>query len=379
MSSKRPITLHFSRQLCVAGGTVQGEVELNFPLAQEDDIEEVHVKLSGSVKTNIYRNNTMIRESVHLLREDRVLWRRGTAYPPPGSHTLSFPFEFALPTHLPPSFHFNGFNVGGSVSYELEVVGVRRGTFHWNRRMQVPLAVVPCDTTGHSLRTAVQNGWRGAWATLTREERVRKGVWGDHAHVKMILRLPDLIQFPLFTPIPFSIRIVSISKPMKRENTPEDKPIFPTPPQYPEEIQFELRRSVYVRAHAFDSRLGERAPFASGLTVDSSSLESTRLENVWIPSDDKEKGTWKQEVTFSSKFVLRCPPTFQTRILKNEYRLQVQLNFGGLFNKLYADFPIRVVSGLLPSSVQTDFASLSSSTEGTSSSGGNRTTLDLPP
>lgn len=44
------------------------------------------------------------------------------------------------------------------------------------------------------------------------------------------LILPTLDEFPIFTPIPVSINIETTSKTMRREDTPENEPIFPAPP-----------------------------------------------------------------------------------------------------------------------------------------------------
>lgn len=47
------ILLDIPRQVYVAGGGVQGTVQLHFPLIQDQQIEEVHVKLRGSAYTYV--------------------------------------------------------------------------------------------------------------------------------------------------------------------------------------------------------------------------------------------------------------------------------------------------------------------------------------
>lgn len=49
------IVLDVPRQVYVAGGSVQGTVQLHFPLIQDQQIEEVHVKLRGSAYTYVPR------------------------------------------------------------------------------------------------------------------------------------------------------------------------------------------------------------------------------------------------------------------------------------------------------------------------------------
>jgi len=41
------LVLHVPQQVLVAGGAVQGQVELNFPLLQSHQVEEIHIKLRG--------------------------------------------------------------------------------------------------------------------------------------------------------------------------------------------------------------------------------------------------------------------------------------------------------------------------------------------
>ena len=38
-----------TKQTCIAGGVVSGEVILNFPLLQQEQIDEVYIKFKGSI------------------------------------------------------------------------------------------------------------------------------------------------------------------------------------------------------------------------------------------------------------------------------------------------------------------------------------------
>ena len=53
MGDDEPISVIFDPHVRVAGEVIQGEVHLNFPLLQKDKVEEVHVKLRGSVNTYV--------------------------------------------------------------------------------------------------------------------------------------------------------------------------------------------------------------------------------------------------------------------------------------------------------------------------------------
>lgn len=50
-SSNPAISVHLARTFLLSGHSVEGEVELNFQELQQDNIQEVHVKLRGVVRT----------------------------------------------------------------------------------------------------------------------------------------------------------------------------------------------------------------------------------------------------------------------------------------------------------------------------------------
>lgn len=49
------VRLVFDPRVRVEGETVEGEVHLYFPTLREDNIEEVHIKLRGSLQTYVPR------------------------------------------------------------------------------------------------------------------------------------------------------------------------------------------------------------------------------------------------------------------------------------------------------------------------------------
>lgn len=137
--------------------------------------------------------------------------------------------------------------------------------------------------------------------------------------------LPAIDAFPVFTPIPFTLNIVTVSKPMRREDIPQGEPIFPAPPLTPKGVTFKLERSVFVQVHAWRSD-GNQSTVGhlGGLSPEPApphfydAVRTEGLEKVWVPElgdEKKQKGTWKQEVNFLSNFQLACPPTFKSQTM----------------------------------------------------------------
>ncbi|KAH9926845.1 hypothetical protein B0H21DRAFT_137373 [Amylocystis lapponica] len=358
MSAQQPITIRtFSQGFCVAGGYLEGVVELYFPVIQSEEIQEIHVKLRGIARTVVHRNNRALRETHALVRQNCPVWTRGDIYPEPGSHTLQLPFKFRLADDLPPAFVFTGMVNTASINYFLEAVGVRSGVLRMNRRVVQPLAVLPPDVAGSQLRSQLQAGWTGPWKTIVRQERVRKGIWGDYANVKMEFSYPAIEQFPLFTRIPFTLKIRTVSKPMKPEDTSDNKPIFPAPPAQPREVQFNLERRTHMQAREWSYTSGDSLPSIGGMGTSLTPCNVEILEKIWRPTSDSGKGVWVQETMFSSAILLKCPPTFRFDTISISYDMHLQVNFGGLFNSLSVDMPVTVVSGMHPSQDHADYPS----------------------
>jgi hypothetical protein len=49
--TSEPLILHFDNRVRVAGEVLEGSVDLNFVLAQEQEIDHVRVKVRGSAQT----------------------------------------------------------------------------------------------------------------------------------------------------------------------------------------------------------------------------------------------------------------------------------------------------------------------------------------
>lgn len=212
MADDQPIHLVFDSRLRVAGEVLDGEVHLNFPILMKSKVQEVHVKLRGSVYTYVAHpwhrptrtheparcrritrqsgQSTMDRwQTVELVRQTTSLWTQGSdVYPPPESHILKIPFQFTLPNSLLPSFHYSDFHRRGKIEYFVEVVGKRSG-LHFDKRVTRAFALVPPYDTGALLRLSLVSGWDGEMKTIVNEKGIRRGIWGEFSHVKVTVCL----------------------------------------------------------------------------------------------------------------------------------------------------------------------------------------------
>ncbi|KAI0355527.1 hypothetical protein OH77DRAFT_333492 [Trametes cingulata] len=365
MPRSRPvISIGLPAVLFVSGCAVEGELELDFRGLQKDDIQEVHVKLRGSAKTEMSRNNSTRSNFIQLVRDDASVWTRGTVYPPPDSDIIRVPFRLQLPPGLPPSFHYSARPAKASVIYSLTAVGVRPGAFKSNRRIQQPLAVVPRDDVGVNVREQLAAlaaaGAEPPWRTEVKQKRIRRGIWGDYATVKVQWSIPNMSPLPLFVPIPFMIRIDTTSPPLTRAKAdahPPDKPIFPPPPSSYSMLEFKLVQDLYLRAQWYTYTPSNDVSvftLAPGVTADMDVAEKRWVwaEGEGTGNDDlvqnpDAKGVWMQRATFRGTFQLSCPPTFVLDdIIACGYHLALKVPFPGVGNDVKMIMPIVVGSGL---------------------------------
>ncbi|KAI0355530.1 hypothetical protein OH77DRAFT_1425040 [Trametes cingulata] len=385
MSSNRPaISVNLLRNLFVAGCAVEGEVELDIRQLQQDNVEEVHVKLKGIAKTEITRDKITDKQTIHLVRDDASIWTRGTVYPLPGSDTLRVPFCLQLPPDLPPSFHYRAGDKSASIMYSVTAVGVRPGAFHFNRRVRQPLALVQkADGAGikarEELATLASTGAEPTWRTGSQEEKIRRGLWGDYATVEVRCLIPDISPLPLFVPIPFVIKVKTITPPLTRAKAdahPPDKPIFPPPPSSYGMLEFKLKRKIFVRTHVFNDRASTDVHLFS--TARDAAVDVEVPEKQWLSCETGSekakkpdgKGVWVQHATFRGTIRLDCPPTFGLDIIKCEYYLSLRVPFPGLGNDVKVTMPIMLSSGIETPIVRDDPRS---------STHGAPDFLDLPP
>ncbi len=129
------------------------------------------------------QNAVTRRQTVQLIRQNVSLWTRGSAYPPPGTDLLRLPFRFTLnPSQELPSAHYEGNRKSGSVVYCVEMVGVRTG-LHFNKRLTLPLSVLPSDKKGAKLSRNLRSGKVSSWRNIEFKKDIRRGIWGEDSKV----------------------------------------------------------------------------------------------------------------------------------------------------------------------------------------------------
>lgn len=353
--SDSSLKLLFARRTVVAGETIQGEVELDFKYAQKEAIEEVQVKLSGVASSKIDRRGQiqiLEEETRNLILRDRTLWTRGSAYPPAGQHILRLAFRFKLPDDLPPtSYYSNAFSASGHITYTLEIIGVRSGTFQPNRRISRPFTVVPPDLIGIGYRAALQAGFSDEWVLFSKEVDMRKSFWGDYSKARAELRLPAISSLPLLTKIPLLLSVSSTTKSMKLQDTPTDPgaPIFPEPPRHSKDISLTLRRNVTIESHGCTHCDVEQCCLLGDFGTPRGEVDTIVLPKEWIASEtDNHRGVWKQQTTFKTSLYLKCTPTFQYPTMRVSHFMELKVAFSGLGNNVTITIPVEIGSGRVP-------------------------------
>ncbi|KAI1791024.1 hypothetical protein LXA43DRAFT_448963 [Ganoderma leucocontextum] len=352
-----PPTIH------CGGSFVEGEVLLNFRQLQEENFDEVCVELSGDIQTRVRRNKHLYEEKHRILSSQFYVWTRGAAYPQPDTDVLHLPFRFPLPDGLPPSFHFRVWEINTSILYAIDTTGVRRGKFKVNKKVHTPIMVLPKDEAGVGVRMGLGAGvgpgsytrWKNVWA----EEKIRKGIWGEYATARVMVSIPDVPVLPLFTPLPFLITITTMTAPMTRAKAlshPQNKPIFPAPPQSHTDIHFRLCRNLVLCPEGFLWTTDEIVAsfFGAGTIAQDVVADVELAEKEWHPEAEEngaggrggEMGQWVQRASFSSKFTLNVPPTFSAPTVVVNYYLSLKVSFPGMGNDILLKVPVTITSGL---------------------------------
>ncbi|KAK7023860.1 arrestin-N domain-containing protein [Favolaschia claudopus] len=358
LMSPQAVSLVFENRVRICGEFIQGHVELNVPLALEDDIEAVRVKLRGSIYVEItehrsstdshgrHRSSTDTqRRRTEVLRADASLWTPGGSQ----NGQLILPFQFHLPPNLPPSFHCTMTDGKGIISYGIEVVADRPGIFKRNRRIASVFSVVPAaNPQDLATQHLLLQGWSGQWQSIDYEQRMRRGLWGEYSHVKTKLVYPGLAAFPMSTPLPFQIHITIDTKPMKRTDSPfeDGKPLFPVPPSNFSELSLTLIRNVHLHAYTRRKNKSEMVLYLGGTgeATHSSSHSLDMDPPEWIPVDgDKGKGIWRRTVHMQSTLCLSVPPTHTSQYISWDYALQLSVPFKGIGNDVDTSSPIWIV------------------------------------
>ena len=129
--------------------------------------------------------------SIPLIHENISIWKRGvdsSSYPVPDSDILVRPFSFTLPSTLLPSCKYDGLHTSTfNIRYFVQVVGQYQSRLKVKTRKSLPFPVLPALSSGADIREALQQRWRGPWRSIVQEKNVRRGLWGEHSHVKMMV------------------------------------------------------------------------------------------------------------------------------------------------------------------------------------------------
>ncbi|KAF8194783.1 hypothetical protein K438DRAFT_1719540 [Mycena galopus ATCC 62051] len=353
-------TLHLLQIGRVAGEIIQAHVDVNVPMALQDQIENVRIMVRGSVVTKLTetrrvngpngpRTETYQKtQTVPLLHIDHQIWDNFNS--PQNIQILTCPFSIQLPSELPPSFHYSSGSHTAAVSYSISVVGSRHGLFHANRRIRKIFSVIPA-ATGYELSAheALRQGWNGPWKSIVNNRKMRRGIFGDYADAKVELMLPDLPSFPMSTNIPFSCHFITRTKPVHHHDLDQKgENLFPAPPKSPADVELGLKLLGHVRAHGSQQELDVNYTLKGSLG-DKASINNVRVttdEPVWnaLP-DHKDKGTWTRGVHFEGSMSLPCTPTFSTATAEWHYRLKFDMDYPGIGNHLVLEFPIHINSG----------------------------------
>ncbi|KAK7057673.1 arrestin-N domain-containing protein [Favolaschia claudopus] len=342
--------LHFPDAVRIAGESVQGRVELNVALAQDEGIENLDVYLRGYIVTTIIENNfdgsdTRHEREIELINFSKLLWARGTAFPDPGSHLLDLPFKFQLPVSLPPSFHLSVINHEATIQYIVEVVGSRPGRFRRDNVVHQIFPVLPAASPEQVVaRKSLKKGWHGAWTAVSVERKIRQGIWGDHAHARAKVKIPELESFPRATPVPISLYIETRTKPMALTAIPADKynkPLFPAPPTHSAEVKLFFEREASIRTWRKSAVVADTFPTRSVFGDLNTSVDADVEAAQWIPDPErKDYGVWKRSARFDTTVTLPFAPTFSTETIDSKYFLHFQLSFPGMGNDLELHVPI---------------------------------------
>jgi hypothetical protein len=199
--------------------------------------------------------------------------------------------------------------------------------------------------------------------------------------------LPDLPEFPISTPVPYTLHVVTETKTLDRSDRPEDKhgkPLFPVPPTQPSDLFrrnieytvqgrglglhrekkkdiFNLHRSQAL-ANTTEMKKVRRAQTAPTQPMEpAGEVHTITDEPEWVPKDDKERGIWRRSVRFTSTLAFPFAPTSTTETLRwsvrefcscftgpisnvflVQYTLLFTISFPGIGNDLKLEVPVHL-------------------------------------
>ncbi|PSR74842.1 hypothetical protein PHLCEN_2v9556 [Hermanssonia centrifuga] len=312
-------------------------------------------------------------KNVDLVCDTLSVWKRGDPEKTPETHVINVPLSFSLRENLLPSGQYGSSHgksgCTGNVDYYVEVVGARSGAKDIQIKSSFP--VLSQSSRGAELSRALHSGWQGGWRTIKELKRIRRGIWEDYANVTVSISLPDIDVFPVQSPIPFILTVLTTSKPSQQEDSSKEQAVFPVPPADPRKgIELKLLRRVAVNAGVKKQfSAGDLTVYLGGLGPEAQddTAQIDPVERTWVPTNENPKyaGFWRQEAKFRSTFTLDCAPSFEFRTIKayvrntpnavvehllslssniQQYTMHIKVNFPGVGNDVEFQFPADLVS-----------------------------------
>ncbi|KZT37282.1 hypothetical protein SISSUDRAFT_1048720 [Sistotremastrum suecicum HHB10207 ss-3] len=332
------------------GSTVKAVVKVDIPRMLRDGIEEVYAELVGLVKCGFVESGRFTgpvasyqETQTFLNLKTNVCKVQDTASPAKEIGTLpaisSFPISFVIPEHrtLPPSFSYSDYHIAGQVQYFIKVVAIKSAWYKPNVEIRTPFKFLPWESSEPGTVSLAQQ------RSFRKESRMRRNaIFRDEAKVEAEIYLPDVEALPAFQPIPFSIRIRCVSKPLPQASSSSPSTFtFPIPPLSSDRIQFELQEHISVQSRGDRRSSTKKYPHLGGFGVQSSDdqmhpvIRSEIGDPIWEQSDKSAEGRWSQTVLYHSSFRLNgWPPSFSTAMLGVQYTFELGVPFPGLGNDL---------------------------------------------
>ncbi|PSR74844.1 hypothetical protein PHLCEN_2v9558 [Hermanssonia centrifuga] len=205
------INVSFDPKRRTPGEIVEGTVLLNVPLLELRRYLEVHVKFTGSILVRI----GLTTKRTTLFCDIAPIWKHFDL-PSSDEHIAKVPFRFTLPSELfPTGLYKNTLDGIGGVGYYIQVTGTRPGTFKPDKHIFCPILVLTSNARGYELSKSLNGPWTGEWKTVEQRKDIRRYFRGGYASAAVAFSLPDIDVLPIHTPVPFTLKVTTFTKPME--------------------------------------------------------------------------------------------------------------------------------------------------------------------
>ena len=261
-----------------------------------------------------------------------MLWRIGSAYPPPGEHVLRFPFSFPIPPDVPPSMKEEGRHLA-SITYTLYLCAERNVTFGFDIHIERSLIVVPPDLNTSRFRS--RRG--GDLVRMGRMELSRSIFNHGKGHFEVKLNIPGQKHrpFPIGSKVPFTVTVSTFSVPVYENSDPRtDKDaLCPSIDMAALHLLLRLKLKRYTALRVRGALSTKEQTVSSQWTLPNFQQKGTLNVDVgpkvWVActGDDQKlngKGHWKQQFIFHSSISLTSQlvtPTFKHRLIDVSVRI----------------------------------------------------------